>query len=282
MTNLVYRTDDLTRWGLGQGSDLGATVIDLNFWTLLQDVTALQALVTSNTTISIDYISVVGSQLYIHLTNHAVEGPFTIPVAFWNPRGNWGPLLVYAPLDVVSVNGALYIVNSAFTSAATFSPFATDGAGHNLYTLLLQQPMNEFPAGGTPGQRLAKLTGSPYTSEWASDFVRLCLFIGGQPSSGELVLQYAVTDHITFPLGLAGSVAYSATDAAAPAIFQINLDGAAIGTITFAPSPSPDATVAFSAAISCVPGNIITITAPSPQDANLANISFSIVAALTL
>lgn len=281
VANLVYRTDDLSRWGLGQGSDLAAVTIDINFWTLWSAIDALQSQVVSNSTTSIDYISTVGNLLYIHLTNHAVEGPFAIPVQFWRPRGNWGPITAYLPLDVVSVDGKLYIVNSALTSAATFNAFATDGAGHFIYTLLLEQPMNELPINGTPGQRLVKLTGSPYTSEWASDLIRMCLFVEGFPNSGELVLQYAVTDHFTLPIGLAGSVVFSLVDATSTAVFVINQNGFPIGQIIFTPSPN-EATVVFSATVHCVPGDIITITAPNPADATLANISFSIVGALTL
>jgi hypothetical protein len=280
MTNLVFRSDDLSRWGLGQGSDLAANVIDINFWNLLEAIEALQSLTGSNATTSIDFISTVGNQLFIHLTNHAVEGPFTIPVTFWNPRGNWGPLTVYTTLDVVGVNGKLYIVNSPHTSASSFSEFATDGLGHFRYTLLLEQPMDELPIDGTPGQRLAKSTSSPFTSEWVTDFVRLCPQVFGRPDSGELIMQYPVTDHIVLPQGLVGSVAFAAADASAPATFQLNLNGAAIGSITFA--PSPDVTVDFPGDVACIPGDIITMTSPVPQDASLADISFAILASLTL
>jgi hypothetical protein len=279
--SITYRTDDGTRWGTGQGSDLAAVTIDLNFWNLFSAVTALQSQITSNATTSIDFISTVGNQLFVHLTNHAVEGPFVIPVAFWNPKGNWAPANNYVPLDVVSVDGALYITNVAHTSAATFSAFATDGLGHNIYTLLLEQPMDELPAGGTAGQRLVKASGSPYVTEWLSDNIRLALFIGGQPDPAELVLQYAVTDHMVFVTGLVGTVAFAQIPSSAPAVFQLNKNGAAIGTITFESSP-PDASVAFSGTVACVPGDIISITAPSPQDASLADISLTIVAQLTL
>jgi hypothetical protein len=40
--SLTYRTDDLTRWGTGQGSDLDAPVIDLNFWTLFDAIRTLE------------------------------------------------------------------------------------------------------------------------------------------------------------------------------------------------------------------------------------------------
>lgn len=279
VASLTYRTNDATRWGGGLGSDLTAVQVDLNFWTLFSAVSTLEN--NQHTSAGIDYINQPngGNLFYVHLTNHAVLGPFVIPTAQWNPRGTWLPATAYAAYDVVAYNGAAYLITIPHTSGATFSALSTDGNGHLLYTLLLQQPANQIPVGGTPGQRLAKSGTADFAMAWTTDRVRLALFVGGRPTLAELVLQYCVSDNITFPAGLAGSVIFSNTPASAPAVFQINKNGSAIGSITFA--ASPHVTVAFGAAISCVPGDIITITAPSPQDASLADISISLVANLT-
>jgi len=279
---LVYRTDDVTRWGLGQGSDLAAVTIDLDFWYLFSALDTLESTVAANTTVSIDFISTVGNKLYVHLTNHAVEGPFTIPALFWAPKGNWAPATIYNPLDVVSNDGALYIVNVTHTSAGTFSVFATDGLGHDLYTLLLEQPMNELPLGGTPGQRLAKSTNSPYQTEWVTDFVRLAIFVEGQPLPNEEVAQYNVVDHMFFPAGLVGSIAYSGSITHSAVSWTINKNGAPIGTIDFnGPSPAT-VNATFSTQVTLVPGDIITVIAPAIPDTVQANISITLVASLTL
>jgi hypothetical protein len=277
VANLVYRTDDITRWGSGQGSDLAAVTIDLNFWTLWQAIQTMQN--NPATGRGIDYISQVqGDQLFVHLTDHSVLGPFTVPTSIWNARGNWFPNVTYAPLDVVGENGALYLVNIAHTSATTFNPNATDGLGHNLYTLLLEQPQDELPAGGTVGQRLVKSSGSPYVTKWESDKVRLSLYIEGPPQAGEVVLQYGAVDHMTLPAGLAGSVVYAQIEATAQATFELTQNGNVIGTITFGHSPT--ITVSFPVAINIVPGDVLQLIAPSPQDVSLANISFTLVALL--
>jgi hypothetical protein len=282
VASLTYRTNDVTRWGGGLGSDLSATQVDLNFWTLFSAVQALEDH-TSVFGAGIDFINQPsgGNLFFIHLTDHRVLGPFVIPTAQWNPRGNWAPNTNYAAYDVVSNNGSAYLITIPHTSGSVFSALSTDGNGHLLYNLLLEQPANELPVSGTPGQRLVKSTSSPYTSEWLSDHIRLALFIGGKPNNGELVLQYAVSDNMTLPTGLIGSVFFANTEPSAPATFQINRNGAAIGTFTFEISP-PGVAVAFSADIPCIAGDIITITAPSPQDVSLADISLSVVAALTL
>lgn len=278
VSSLTFRTDDFTRWGAGQGSDLAANVIDLDFWNLFSAVEALED--AQSVSAGIDFIVMQGNQLFVHLTDHRVLGPFTVPATVWNPRGEWQPLTNYFPLDVVSHNGQLFVVNVSHTSASTFSVLATDGQGHALYTLLLDNPANALPDNGTPGQRLAKASDSPFVTEWVSDLVRMALFIGGQPSAGELVLQYVATDSFTFPIGLAGSAAFSAANASTPSTFQINKNGAPIGQIVFGPSPLVD--VEFPAQISIVPGDVIAIVAPSIQDPTLADISLSLVGQLGL
>lgn len=275
---LDFRTDDNSKWGTGNGADLLPEQVDNNFWklyTAIQDVESAQ-----RNGAGIDYMQLVGgNQLYVHLTDHRVLGPFTIPATVWRPRGVWQPLTNYFPLDVTSDNGALYITNVAHTSAATFSPNATDGLSHDLYTLLLTQPQDMLPNGGTIGQRLAKASGSPYATQWETDHIRLAPQIMGQPTDSETVMRYAVTDHMTLPSGLTGSVAYAATPAAASAEFDIEQNGTFIGSITFLPSGGP--TVNFATDVAFTPGDIITIVAPSPPDAALADISFTLRANLT-
>src|SRR5665647_416839 len=137
VASLTYRTADGTRWGGGQGSDLAAVTIDLNFWEIFTAIETLEA--GASVGAGIDYINQPsgGNLFYVHLTNHAVLGPFVIPTAQWNARGAWAPTTVYAAYDVVYSDGSLYLITVPHTSGSTFSPYATDGLGHNLYNLLL-------------------------------------------------------------------------------------------------------------------------------------------------
>jgi hypothetical protein len=226
-------------------------------------------------------VVVGGNQLFVHLQDHRVLGPLILPTANWNPRGTWAPLTSYSAFDVVSNNGALYLVLLGHTSGASFSPFATDGLGHELYALILEEPANMLPVGGTIGQRLAKASGSPYVTQWISDHIRLVSFVAGLPNASELLFQYLVTDNITLPAGLAGSVAYANTPTHSPVQYTLLKNGASIGTINFF-GPSPHTvTVSFATSISFVPGDIITLVAPSVPDVSQADISFSIVALLS-
>lgn len=278
--SLVYRTSDLSRWGGGQGSNLAAGTIDLNFWTLFEAVEALETSQTNSA--GIDFISqpAGGNQFYIHLTDHRVLGPFVIPTANWVGRGEWLPVTGYAAFDVLSNNGQLYLVSVPHTSGATFSPLATDGLGHDLYVLILSSPANALPSGGTIGMRLRKSSGSPYKTEWVSDLIRLHVFVEGQPTSGELLIQYPVVDHMTLPAGLTGTGVYNGTAVALPCSYTISKNGAALGSIDFS-GPSPETiSVTFPSDVACVPGDVITLTAPGVPDANQANVSITLVATL--
>lgn len=279
MDNLTYRTDDNTRWGSGQGSNLAAVTIDLNFWDLFSSVTALED--HQQTLSEIDFLNVVGNQMFVHMTDHRVLGPYTLPSAQWNPRGAWAPLTNYAAFDVVSNNGSVYLVTANVTSASTFSAFATDGQGHNLYMLLLAEPDNMLPTGGNIANKLVKSSGSPFATEWVPDLVRLVYAIEGQPQPDELLPIFVCVDHMFLPAGLTGSIAYSNTPTQTNVSFTISKNGAAIGSINFfGPSPE-EITPTFPSQVNFVPGDIITINAPAVPDAIQSDISMVFVATLT-
>lgn len=280
--NLTYRTDDGTRWGGGQGSPLAAVTVDLNFWSLFSAVGALEDQLLAGAAAGIDFISQPqdGNKIFIHLTDHRVLGPFTIPTALWNPRGMWQASTAYAAFDVVSYNGAVYLVSIAHTSATTFSPHATDGLGHNLYMLLLETPANSLPIGGTVGQRLAKASGSPFISEWVSDKRVAFVQINGNPDPNELLLQYPVVDHSILPASLLGSAFFEGIPAVALTTYDILLNGAAIGTIDFSGGSPESITVTLSQTV-LIPGDVLSITGPVTPDINQANVSLSIVMLLT-
>lgn len=279
MESLTFRTEDQFRWGDGLGSDLSAVLIDLNFWKLYSAVAALED--HQDSFAGIDYMVLNGDQLFVHLTDHRVLGPLTIPSSQWHPRGEWQALIGYAPFDVTSNNGRLYLVNVQHTSAATFSAFATDGFGHDLYTLILEQPATQFPAGGTLHQRLVKSSESPYQTEWLSDRIRLALFVSGQPNPSETVLQYVVADDMTFPSGLVDSVMFQGIPAGGDVSWTLFKDDDAIGSVDFS-GPSPEAiTVTFPTSIDFIPGNVITLVGPAVPDSMQADVSFTFVANLS-
>jgi hypothetical protein len=162
---VTYRTTG--PWGAGSASDLPAATIDENFWTLVQEIITLTSEI-SGSVVSIASATVVGNQLTFTLTNSAVLGPYTLPVAQWNWRGPWQPLTTYAIQDVITDNASVYLVIWNHTSAATFNPGANDGLGHNYYALLLTIPGSALPAHGSTNQVLAKINGTDFNTYWAT------------------------------------------------------------------------------------------------------------------
>ena len=89
---------------------------------------------------------------------------------------------------------------------------------------------------------------------------------------------------LTIPANFAGTLGYAATPATADAAFVLAYIRAGtpttIGTITMA-SGSSAATLSTQAAVDLLVGDILRLTAPSPQDATLANASITLLALRT-
>ena len=160
----TYRTDDLARWGAGQGFNLSPVQVDINFWDLIQRMLAQEA--RPDPSAGIAYFEIVGVMMYVHMTDGSVLGPYELPVATFNDRGVWTAETVYSKMDTFSINGGLYVVVFDHTSGATFDPGANDGAGHDYYQLMLQTPGSSLPSGGAVGSLLQKTTETDYAVGW--------------------------------------------------------------------------------------------------------------------
>jgi len=160
----TYRTNDVTRWGTGKGSDLGPAEVDINFWDLIQRMATQEARPDPGPTI--DHFSTSGALFYVHMSDGSVLGPYTLPVATFNDRGEWLPETAYAVMDTFTINGGLYVVLFDHTSDTSFDPGANDGAGHDYYSLMVQTPGSPIPVGGAVGQVVQKSTTTDYTVAW--------------------------------------------------------------------------------------------------------------------
>jgi len=182
---IIYRTAGA--WGSGQGTNLSAAQVDGNFFDLATRVTTIEGGGLNAPTIS--SFTIVGTNLFVNMSDSTVLGPYTLPTASWNFRGDWTPSTVYAVNDVVTANGSVYLVMFGHTSATTFDPNANDGGGHNYYGLLLTSPSNSLPTGGTTGQILAKSSDTDYAVQWNSSFVPA----GG--TAGQLLVKNSNVDY---------------------------------------------------------------------------------------
>jgi hypothetical protein len=78
-------------------------------------------------------------------------------------------------------------------------------------------------------------------------------------------------------VNFAGSAASAGTAATSAAAFNIQKNGSNIGTMNFAASATT-ATFTLASATTFNAGDVLTILAPSPQDATLANVSWTLEA----
>lgn len=170
--DLIFRTTDLTRWGVGKGSRLTKEEVDRNFWDVLQ--LALAAISNPLQPANIQTISVLGDQMTIELTNGNTFGPFTLPVAGFTWTGAFQSFHDYFKNDILTFADALYLVLQDNTTAGTFDPNASN-IGGPFYQLMVTFPTRYdvgffFP--DTPGNGIS--TGAAmFAHRAAHDFFLL-------------------------------------------------------------------------------------------------------------
>lgn len=153
-------------WGAANsGGNLSGPQFDENTYFFLQAITALQS--APSAAAGIAFFTITGDQLTVTMTDHTTRGPYTIPISAFRFRGAWQPFVTYFVNDVITANGACYIVTFDHTSAATFNAGANDGLGHDFYGLMLASPGNSLPTGGAVGQFVVKTTTTDFAVSWA-------------------------------------------------------------------------------------------------------------------
>jgi hypothetical protein len=98
----------------------------------------------------------------------------------------------------------------------------------------------------------------------------ISLFAPGLPTAGATILRFVFTRAVTLPISLTGSKAGCGSASTGAKAFTLNKNGSSIGTVNIAGSATT-ATFTFSAGVSFAAGDILSIVAPTPQDATLAD-----------
>lgn len=118
-SGLVFRTAGT--WGPGKGSNLTPTEVDENFDDLDERLDTLET--TPPTPVEISSITVTGSSMTVNMSDGSDFGPFTLPTATFDFRGDWAPLTQYFINDVFFVSDSgVYLVTTDFESATAFDP----------------------------------------------------------------------------------------------------------------------------------------------------------------
>ncbi len=105
---------------------------------------------------------------------------------------------------------------------------------------------------------------------------RLIAYIGS-PGAAAVVYLEKMARAIDFPANFSGSVGTVTTNPTATAAFDITKNGTTIGTASISTSGVFTFTTVSGTAKSLAIGDILKVTAPTPQDSTLADISFTLL-----
>lgn len=108
--------------------------------------------------------------------------------------------------------------------------------------------------------------------------ISIGVWVAGKPAAGEKVARVAVPKAADFPNDLTGSIAVAQVASTGNVSFAVSVNGSAEGTIVF--NASDTGVFTGFGAINLVAGDIVQITAPSTQDATLADISITLLGEL--
>lgn len=108
----------------------------------------------------------------------------------------------------------------------------------------------------------------------------LGVFIASKPGALQTIMAFDVIRAFTLPINLTGSVSKSGAAATGSSVFTIKQNGSTIGTFTYA-AAATSATFSFAAAVTFSVGDVITIIAPTVQDATLSDVAISLLGSQT-
>lgn len=282
---ITFRTNDMTRWGTGNGMDLTASQIDINFWVLYTAIIALQDHAETGGA-GISEFLVSGDTFSVVLTNHVVLGPFNLPVAAFNFRGPWQANQTYnindtfTAIDNLGQSAIFLVIWPVPNSGATFFQGSNDGNGHDFYAEMLSAPPPELPAGALPGQVLGWGGPSPDGAVWTNLTRNIAIYLETTPNPLEEVVAYTVPETMTFPEGLVGSVGSVLTGPTSTQQYEIFWNNANVGSIEVSASPGDHVTFIFPHAVTMEPGDVLSIVAPSVPDPHMTRMAFTLVGTL--
>jgi Putative phage tail protein len=208
----------------------------------------------------------VGGELVSYETATATAPQYHYDLGTHIRRGAYGTTIADHPLGTQFAR----LDNAVFKIAA---------AG-NLVSQTFYLKLPAFNLFGNQLEDLAAVAAYSYTLTGAGTQPGSLYVAGsesGQPAAGATLQNYTFARQATFPVGFAGSVASAQVAASNPAQFEVLQNGFTIGAINFAAGAAA-ATFILAAATTFNVGDVLSVVAPSPQDATLADVSWTLVA----
>jgi hypothetical protein len=247
---ILYVTDG--PWGIGTGAPHTASQADNNFYDLSVRIDYLEE--NPPMPVNISNIQVEGSQMMIYMDNGDQYGPFTLPIATFEYRGEYVPTAMYYELDVITV------------------------LGHGVYFVLVDHvapdPFNEdLLVDGQPAYR--KIYGDD------SYVYHMGCFIPGKPGlgipDGKRIWSHLFALDVYVLADMPETLFALETAPTSELVFQIRKNNAAIGSVTFAAGATTDFTVDFAATTQFVPFDRLSLMKPGAVDATALELTATFV-----
>lgn len=264
---LTYRDDG--PWGSGKGSPLTVSEGDHNIYQLDSRVSELEE--NPPEAVSIASIDVTSNLLTITMTDSSTFGPFTLPTAQWSPKGEWAANTNYFRYDIVTNQGAVYLIRFTHTSDASFDPEADQGDGF-LYARLMEAPSLPYDVSlfydtaSIPNDgRLILQHISVRDYYFSGDFAFSQAFLRVAPATVTLVFEIRKADKILETETLIGTLTFDPS-------FGATFDGGMYGVFAGIGSPVDDIQMSAGDRL-----NVYTSSSsPDDPDATAAGLSLTI------
>jgi hypothetical protein len=183
----------------------------------------------------------------------------TWTLAQW--KNAWAIGTAYARGEKVSHEGSSYIATADTTAGQE------PGVHASWDPLALQGDQGIQGIQGTQGIQ----------GEQGTNVYDLAFFVAGSPVDDEIVGSFVAVRAVTLADDFAGSLAQAGTAATAETVFIVNVNGAPVGTVTFAAAGTVGTLVTTGGAVALVAGDVLSLVAPAVADATIADIAITLL-----
>lgn len=167
-------------------------------------------------------------------------------------------------------DGAAWVINGA--DAADFlTQAAADAAYDAMGAAAAAVAAHAGDADPHPGYLTQTEGDARYLQSIGAQPFDVTAFYPGVPSASAIITRVPVARAVTFPSGLTGSIGRARVAATAQTVFDVQKNGASVGSITFAASAT-SATLTAASAVTLAAGDILAIIAPGSADTTLADV----------
>lgn len=142
------------------------------------------------------------------------------------------------------------------------------------YRLTVRTNAGKPGTGVGQGERRRVYCNGSACIEGMSNAFEMAFHVIGKPQAGGTLVNIPMIREVTFPSAMGGALGKSEIAANATSIFHLYKNGTAFASATIA--PSDNSAVFAGTETAFVFGDVFKLDAPSPQDASLADIGFTL------